>query len=126
MGILKEKINEFSHLEEQYKQERDRVILEIEKVVHGVGQNPAITPTSKNAFIINKSELLNTPWSPEFHDWSVQAKRLLNVLKKRPVNQWVTLVNELSGTKAKSGWQAVTIDKIQLSRKFLLRIQEQL
>lgn len=126
MGILNEKINELNHLEEQYKQERDRVILAIEKVVHGVGQNPAIKPTSKNAFIINKSELLNTPWSPEFHDWSVQAKRLLNVLKKRPVNQWVTLVNELSGTKAKSGWQAVTIDKIQLSRKFLLRIQEQL
>lgn len=126
MGILKEKINELNHLEEQYKQERDRVIMAIEKVVHGVGQNPAIKPTSKNAFIINKSELLNTPWSPEFHDWSVQAKRLLNVLKKRPVNQWVTLVNELSGTKAKSGWQAVTIDKIQLSRKFLLRIQEQL
>lgn len=126
MGILKEKINELNHLEEQYKQERDRVIQAIEKVVHDVGQNPAIKPTSKNAFIINKSELLNTPWSTEFHDWSIQSKRLLSVLKKRPVNQWITLINELSGTKAKSGWQAVTIDKIQLSRKFLLRIQEQL
>lgn len=70
MGILKEKINELNHLKEQYKQERDRVILAIEKGVHGVGQNPAIKPTSKNAFIINITELMDIPWSPEFHDFT--------------------------------------------------------
>lgn len=126
MGILNEKINEFNRLEEQYKQERDRVIQIIDKVVHGVGQNPAIKPTSKNAFIINKSELLNTPWSPEFHDWTIQAERLLNVLKKKPVNQWITFINDLLETKTKPGWQGIIVDKIQLNRKFLLRIKEQL
>lgn len=125
MGILNEKINELSHLEEQYKQERDRVILAIEKVVQGVGQNPAIKPTSKNAFIINISELMDAPWSPEFHDWTVQAERLLTVLKKKPVKQWITYINELLETKTKPGWQSIMVDKIQLNRKFLLRIKEQ-
>lgn len=126
MGILNEKINELSHLEEQYKQERDRVILAIEKVVHGVGPNPAIKPVSKNAFIINISELMDAPWSPEFHDWTVQAERLLTALKKKPVKQWITFINELLETKTRVGWQGIMVDKIQLNRKFLLRIKEQL
>lgn len=126
MGILNEKINELNRLEEQYKQERDRVILAIEKVVRGVGQNPAIKPTSKNTFITNISELMDAPWSPEFHDWTIQAERLLTILKKKPVNQWITYINDLLEIKAKPGWQAITVDKIQLNRKFLLRIKEQL
>lgn len=126
MGILNEKINELNRLEEQYKQERDRVIQAIEKVVHGVGQNPAIKPTSPNAFIMNISELMDAPWSPEFHDWTIQAERLLSVLKKKPVNQWITFINDLLETKTKPGWQGIMVDKIQLNRKFLLRIKEQL
>jgi hypothetical protein len=125
MGILNNKIKELNHLEEQYKQERDRVILAIEKVVQGVGQNPAIKPVSKSAFIINISELMDAPWSPEFHDWTVQAERLLTVLKKKPVKQWITYINELLETKTKPGWQSIMVDKIQLNRKFLLRIKEQ-
>lgn len=126
MGILNEKINELNYLEEQYKQERDRVILAIEKVVQGVGQNPAIKPASKNAFIINISELMDAPWSPEFHDWTMQAEHLLTILKKKPVKQWIAFINELLETKTKPGWQGIMVDKIQLSRKFLLRIKEQL
>lgn len=126
MGILNEKINELSHLEEQYKQERGRVILAIEKVVQGVGQNPAIKPVSKSAFIINISELMDAPWSPEFHDWTIQAERLLIVLKKKPVKQWSAFIKELLETKTKPGWQGIMVDKIQLNRKFLLRIKEQL
>lgn len=126
MGILNEKINELNRLEEQYKQERAHVIQAIEKVIQGIGQNPAIKPTSKNAFIINISELIDTPWSPEFHDWTVQAQRLLTVLKKKPVKQWIAFINELLETKTKPGWQGIMVDKIQLNRKFLLRIKEQL
>lgn len=126
MGILNEKINELNRLEEQYKQEHDRVIQAIEKVVQGVGQNPAIKTTSKNAFIINISELMDAPWSPEFHDWTMQAERLLTVLKKKPVKQWIAFINELLETKTKLGWQGIMVDKIQLNRKFLLRIKEQL
>lgn len=125
MGVLNNKINELNRLEEQYKQEHDRVIQAIENVVRSVGQNPAIKPTSKNTFIINISEIMETPWSPEFHDWTIQAERLLTVLKKRPVKQWITFINELLDAKRKPGWQAVMIDKIQLNRKFLLRIKEQ-
>lgn len=126
MGILNEKINELNRLEERYKQEHDRVFRAIEKVVQGVGQNPAIKTTFKNAFIINISELMDAPWSPEFHDWTVQAERLLTVLKKKPVQQWITFINKLLETKTKPGWQGITVDKIQLNRKFLLRIKEQL
>lgn len=126
MGILTEKINELNRLEEQYKQEQDRVIRAIEKVVQGVGQNPAIKTTSKNAFIINVSELMDAPWSPEFHDWTIQAERLFTVLKKKPVKQWIAFINQLLETKIKPGWQGIMVDKIQLSRKFLLRIKEQL
>lgn len=126
MGILNQKINELNRLEEQYKQEHDRVILAIEKVVQGVGQNPAIKPVSKSAFIINISELMDAPWSPEFHDWTVQAERLLTVLKKKPVKQWITFINDLLETKTKPGWQGIMVDKIQLNRKFLLRIKDQL
>ena len=126
MGILNEKINELHRLEEQYKQERDRVIQAIEQVVQGVGQNPAIKPVSKNTFIVNISELMDAPWSPEFHDWTIQAERLLIVLKKKPVKQWSAFINELLETKTKPGWQGIMVDKIQLNRKFLLRINEQL
>lgn len=126
MGVLNNKIDELNRLEEQYKQERDRVIQAIENVIRGVGQNPAIKPTSKNTFIINISEMMNTPWSPEFHDWSIQAERLLTLLKKKPVKQWIAFINELLDAKTKSGWQAIMIDKIQLNRKFLLLIKEQL
>lgn len=126
MGILNEKINELHRLEEQYKQERDRVIQAIEQVVQGVGQNPAIKPVSKNTFIVNISELMDAPWSPEFHDWTIQAERLLIVLKKKPVKQWSAFINELLETKTKPGWQGIMVDKIQLNRKFLLRIKEQL
>lgn len=126
MGILNEKINELNRLEEQYRQERDRVIQAIEKVVQGIGQNPAIKPTSRNAFIINISELMDAPWSPEFHDWTIQAQRLLTVLKKKPVKEWIAFINELLEMKTKSGWQAIMVDKIQLNRKFLLRVKEQL
>lgn len=126
MGILNEKINELHRLEEQYKQECDRVIQAIEQVVQGIGQNPAIKPVSKNAFIVNISELMDAPWSPEFHDWTIQAERLLIVLKKKPIKQWSAFINELLETKTKPGWQGIMVDKIQLNRKFLLRIKEQL
>jgi hypothetical protein len=126
MGVLNEKINELHRLEEQYKQERDRVIQAIEQVVQGVGQNPAIKPISKNAFIVNISELMDAPWSPEFHDWTIQAERLLIVLKKKPVKQWSAFINGLLEIKAKPGWQGIMVDKIQLNRKFLLQIKEQL
>lgn len=126
MGVLNNKIDELNRLEEQYKQERDRVIQAIENVIRGVGQNPAIKPTSKNTFIINISEMMDTPWSPEFHDWNIQAERLLTLLKKKPVKQWIAFINELLDAKTKPGWQAIMIDKIQLNRKFLLQIKEQL
>ncbi|MCD8251925.1 MAG: hypothetical protein LUD40_08015 [Phocaeicola dorei] len=126
MGVLNNKIDELNRLEKQYKQERDRVIQAIENVVRGVGQNPAIKPTSKNTFIINISEMMDTPWSPEFHDWTIQAERLLTVLKKKPVKQWIAFINELLDVKTKPGWQAIMIDKIQLNRRFLLQIKEQL
>lgn len=115
MGVLNNKIDELN-----------RVIQSIENVIRGVGQNPAIKPTSKNTFIINISEMVNTPWSPEFHDWSIQAERLLTLLKKKPVKQWIAFINELLDAKTKPGWQAIMIDKIQLNRKFLLQIKEQL
>ena len=117
MGILNEKINELHRLEEQYKQERDRVIQAIEQVVQGVGQNPAIKPVSKNTFIVNISELMDAPWSPEFHDWTIQAERLLIVLKKKTVKQWSAFINELLETKTKPGWQGIMVDKIHLNRK---------
>lgn len=126
MGILNEKINELNRLEEQYERERTRVIQAIEKVVQGVGQNPAIKPTSKNTFTINISELMDAPWSPEFHDWNIQAERLTTILKKKPVNQWITFITGLLEIKVKPAWQAIMVDKIQLNRKFLLRIKEQL
>lgn len=121
MGVLNNKINELNRLEEEH----DRVIQAIENVIRGVGQNPAINPTSKNTFIINISEIRETPWSPEFHDWTIQAERLLTVLKKKPAKQWIAFINDLLDVKTKPGWQAVMIDKIQLNRKFLLRIKEQ-
>lgn len=126
MGLLNNKINELNRLEEQYKQERDRVIQTIENMIRSVGQNPAIKPISKNTFIINISEMMDTPWSPEFHDWEIQAERLLTLLKKKPVKQWIAFINELLDAKTKPGWQAIMIDKIQLNRKFLLQIKEQL
>lgn len=126
MGELNDKIKELDRLEEQYNQERSRVIQAIENVVRGIGQNPAIEPISQNSFTIRLSEILTSPWAPGFHDWNIQAERLLSVLKKKPVNQWIPFINGLLDEKVRKGWQAITIDKVQLNRKFLLKVKEQL
>lgn len=126
MGILNNKINELNRLEEQYRQERDRVILAIESAVRSIGQNPVVKLIARNIFTIPVSELINAPWSPEFHDWTVQAERLLTLLKKKPVNQWMLFINELLDKPTKGNWSGIMVDKIQLNRKFILQVKEKL
>lgn len=126
MGILNNKINELNRLEEQYRQERDRVILAIENAVRSIGQNPVVKPIARNIFSIPVSELINAPWSPEFHDWTVQAERLLTLLKKKPVNQWMLFINELLDKPTKGNWSGIMVDKIQLNRNFILQVKEKL
>ncbi len=126
MGILNNKINELNRLEEQYRQERDRVILVIESAVRSIGQNPVVKPIARNIFTIPVSELINAPWSPEFHDWTVQAERLLTLLKKKPVNQWMLFINELLDKPTKGNWSGIMVDKIQLNRNFILQVKEKL
>lgn len=126
MGILNNKINELNRLEEQYRQERDRVILAIESAVRSIGQNPVVKPIARNIFTIPVSELINAPWSPEFHDWTVQAERLLTLLKKKPVNQWMLFINELLDKPTKGNWSGIMVDKIQLNRNFILQVKEKL
>lgn len=126
MGILNNKINELNRLEEQYRQERDRVILAIENAVRSIGQNPVVKPIARNIFTIPVSELINAPWSPEFHDWTVQAERLLTLLKKKPVNQWMLFINELLDKPTKGNWSGIMVDKIQLNRNFILQVKEKL
>lgn len=119
MGVLTDKINELERLEEQYRQERERIERAIADTVRSVGQNPAITQIRKNIFTVPASQLTNSPWSPEFHDWTVQAERLLSILHKKPIQQWIPYIRELSEKKSKPGWQAITVDKIVLSKRFL-------
>lgn len=126
MGILNSKIKELNRLEEQYKQERDRVILAIENAVRSIGQNPVVKPIARNIFTVPVSELINAPWSPEFHDWTVQAERLLVLLKKKPVNQWMLFINELLDKPTKGNWSGIMVDKIQLNRNFILQVKEKL
>ena len=126
MGILNNKINELNRLEEQYRQERDRVILAIESAVRSIGQNPVVKLIARNIFTIPVSELINAPWSPEFHDWTVQAERLLTLLKKKPVNQWMLFINELLDKPTKGNWSGIMVDKIQLNRNFILQVKEKL
>lgn len=126
MGILNNKIKELNRLEEQYKQERDRVILAIENAVRSIGQNPVVKPIARNIFTVPVSELINAPWSPEFHDWTVQAERLLTLLKKKPVNQWMLFINELLDKPTKGNWSGIMVNKIQLNRNFILQIKEKL
>lgn len=126
MGILNNKINELNRLEEQYRQERDRVILVIESAVRSIGQNPVVKPIARNIFTIPVSELINAPWSSEFHDWTVQAERLLTLLKKKPVNQWMLFINELLDKPTKGNWPGIMVDKIQLNRNFILQVKEKL
>lgn len=126
MGILNHKINELNRLEEQYRQERDRVILAIESAVRSIGQNPVVKPIAQNIFTIPVSELINAPWFPEFHDWTVQAERLLTLLKKKPVNQWMLFINELLDKPTKGNWSGIMVDKIQLNRNFILQVKEKL
>ena len=89
MGILADQINALDRLEEQYKREKERIEQAIADTVRSVGQNPAVRPIGKNMFTIPMSELINAPWSPEFHDWTIQAERLLAVLNKKPVKDWL-------------------------------------
>ena len=87
MGVLTDMISELDRLEEQYRLERERIEQAIADVVRNVGQNPAIKPLETHMFTIQMSELINSPWSPEFHDWTIQSERLLAVLNKKPVDR---------------------------------------
>ena len=72
------------------------------------------------------SELINAPWSPEFHDWTIQAERLLAVLNKKPVKDWLTFIRELLDKNSGNGWSGVTVCKQVLSKKFLRKVLERL
>ena len=126
MGILADQINALDRLEEQYKREKERIERAIADTVRSVGQNPAVRPIGKNMFTIPMSELINAPWSPEFHDWTIQAERLLAVLNKKPVKDWLTFIRELLDKNSGNGWSGVTVCKQVLSKKFLRKVLERL
>ena len=126
MGILADQINALDRLEEQYKREKERIEQAIADTVRSVGQNPAVRPIGKNMFTIPMSELINAPWSPEFHDWTIQAERLLAVLNKKPVKDWLTFIRELLDKNSGNGWSGVTVCKQVLSKKFLRKVLERL
>lgn len=128
MGVLDDKIRELNALEDQYKRERVKITEAIQNVVRSIGQNPAIKPIGVRCFTINSSELINSPWSPEFHDWERQAELLLNVLNKQPVKKWAEFVGELLSDKKQRnpGWKGVTFDKTLLNKAFLLEVQKRL
>lgn len=126
MGVITEGIQQLSRLEEEYKRERLRIVQIIADTVRNIGQNPAVKPFGKHMFTIRSSELSNAPWSPGFHDWTVQAERLLTLLDKKPVLHWAEYIKELLEKSSKTGWTAVTVDKLQLSRKFLQEVADRL
>ena len=106
--------------------EKERIEQAIADTVRSVGQNPAVRPIGKNMFTIPMSELINAPWSPEFHDWTIQAERLLAVLNKKPVKDWLTFIRELLDKNSGNGWSGVTVCKQVLSKKFLRKVLERL
>lgn len=122
MGVLEKHIEELDRLEAEYKRERKRIEQAISVAVGSIGQNPAITPLGENTFTIQSSELIDAPWSPEFHDWTKQAEKLLAILSKKPARQWVSFINELLEKNARNGWPGVTVDKTLLSKKFLHQV----
>lgn len=126
MGILTDKIKALDRLEEEYKRERERIEQAIADTVRSIGQNPAIEPVGKHMFTIPMSELANAPWSPEFHDWTIQAERLLIVLNKKPVKEWLNFIHELLDKNSANGWSGVTVDRQVLSKKFLRQVVERL
>ncbi|MCM1302189.1 MAG: hypothetical protein NC250_09290 [Alistipes senegalensis] len=126
MGILTDKIKALDRLEEEYKRERERIEQAIADTVCSIGQNPAIEPVGKHMFTIPMSELANAPWSPEFHDWTIQAERLLTVLNKKPVKEWLNFIHELLDKNSANGWSGVTVDRQVLSKKFLRQVVERL
>lgn len=125
MGIV-EKIESLRALEEEYNARRSIVIDAIVDTVRNIGQNPAVTPLGEHMFTIRSSELINAPWSPGFYDWTVQAERLLTLLDKKPILHWAEYIKELLEKSSKGGWTAVTVDKLQLSRKFLQEVADRL
>lgn len=126
MGILTDKIKDLDRLEEQYKQERERIERAIADTVRSIGQNPAVKPVGKHMFTIPMSELVSAPWSPDFHDWTILAERLLAVLSKKPVREWLNFIHELLDKNSANGWSGVTVDKQVLSKKFLQQVAERL
>ncbi|MFS2518290.1 hypothetical protein [Bacteroides xylanisolvens] len=122
MGILTDKINELDRLEKQYRTERERIEQAIADTVRSIGQNSVIKPLGPRMFTIPLSELINTPWSPEFHDWTVQAERLLNILNKKPVREWLTFIQELLDKNSRNRWSGITVNKMVLSKKFLHQV----
>lgn len=126
MGILTDKIKDLDRLEEQYKQERERIERAIADTVRSIDQNPAVKPVGKHMFTIPMSELVSAPWSPDFHDWTIQAERLLAVLSKKPVREWLNFIHELLDKNSANGWSGVTVDKQVLSKKILQQVVERL
>lgn len=126
MGILDDKIKDLDRLEEEYKRAQARIEAAIADTVRSIGQNPDITPLGKNMFTIHLSELIDAPWSPGFHDWTVQAERLLTLLVKQPIRKWTEYIDELLTKSSRGGWMGVTVDRILLSRKFLTQVKARL
>ncbi len=129
MGVFDDKIREIIRLEEQYRDECGKVMDAIKDVVRGVGQNPALTPVGEKCFTLRLSDIIDAPWSPQFHDWEKQAELLLEILAKKPIKTWAEQIESLiaaTTNRRSKTWQVSRVDKIQLNRKFLMEVQKRL
>lgn len=125
MGII-DNIESLRALEEQYNTDRSVVAEAIMETIHSIGQNPAIRPLGKNCFTIRFSDLVDTPWSPSFHDWHRQAELLIDLLLKKPVLRWAKLIRLWTDKPGYTNSRIITVEKISLDRRFLSEVAARL
>lgn len=75
----------------------------IQDAIVEIAQQAPIKRVSKNAFVVNSSQLTGKPWNPEYYDWEAAAKVLFtSALKCQAPQNWKeTLESLLHEAKAK-------------------------
>lgn len=123
---LENQIEKLRQHKENYELGQKALMDSIEDIIRSVGQNPAVEPLSRNCFIIHSGELINSPWSPQFHNWEIQADLLLGLLVKKPFEQWISLMKSWAQRGEGNLPTAITIDKVQLNRRFIAEVLKHL
>lgn len=122
---------------EQKKNKMENVLADaISSAMLKVAQKKPIKRISQHCFVTRFSDMIGSPWNPEFYDWEKSIAIILKFLKPKPAREWssslkVKLENTAKDQPVvfeyrKQSFGVMYSEKIPISRIFIEQIIKEL